>query len=455
MPLLEDVANSSALEMASALRKREVKSVDLANFCIEKAEAQCSPVFLKITHDRAMREAAAADSRLDKGKPLSRLDGVPLAWKDLFDMQGEISTAGSIIYRHRGLAEKDAAAVAIASSAGLVSIGKLNMTELAFSGIGDNLHFGTPFSELTKLTGHIPGGSSSGSAVAVADKIVPIAIGSDTGGSVRLPSAFNGVIGLKTSEKRYPTCGMTHLSKSMDTIGPIARTVKDCDAIDSILCPLDTNKETQKDQIPKFYIPQNVVLDDLDQEVEDEFNHVIEIIKDAGFMVEHIEIPAFEMAFHAMKEYGMLVSYEAWHHYKDIITDGQFKGVHPYTRHLIQQGQHITDSDADYLRQMQIKGRHEISECIGDGFLLYPTTPILPPNIKAVLADQKYYHRTNIRCLRNTTLNNQFDMPGLAMPMGCPAKNQPRLTSLQISAISGRDKAILKIAEKINILICQ
>lgn len=448
--LIEGVAKKSALDISNALRRRLIRSIDLVEWLITKAQEQTTPVFLTITAERALREAELADKRLDEGNVLSQFDGMPIGWKDLFDMQGEITTAGSILYRNRPKAKKDADIVSIAKKAGMISLGKLNLTELAFTGIGDNPHFGTPFSLLGQHVSMSPGGSSSGSAVAVADHYLPIAIGTDTGGSVRLPAAFNGVVGFKTSINRYPRNGMTFLSRSLDTIGLLTKTVADCISIDHIFSGQHFDEINSNEFKPSFFVPQNIVLDDLDKEVESDFIKVIDIIKDNGFDIKEIEIPAFEFAFKVMKEFGSIVSYEAWNEHKDVMVADYAKKLHPYSRQLIEKGQKITLSDLDHITQMQFQGKKQIFEQLGNGFMLYPTTPILPPDISKILYDQKKYHKINVKSLRNTTLSNQFDLPSLALPI---RNDELKKTSLQISACSGRDMQVLNIAKKIEHLI--
>ena len=450
MSLIEDLAKQSALDIANALRHRHIRSIDLVKWLLTKAKEQITPVFLTITAERALREAVLADKRLDEGNGLSQFDGMPVGWKDLFDMQGEITTAGSILYLNRPKATKDADIVSIANKAGMISLGKLNLTELAFTGIGDNPHFGTPFSLRGQQLSMSPGGSSSGSAVAVADHYLPIAIGTDTGGSVRLPAAFNGVVGFKTSKNRYPRNGMTYLSRSLDTIGLLTKTVADCISIDHIFSGqlyVDNNLIESK---PSFFVPQNFVLDDLDKEVESDFIKAIEIIKGSGFEIKEIEIPAFETAFRVMKEFGSIVSYEAWNEHKDLMVADHAKKIHPYSLQLIEKGQSITLSDLEHITKMQHQGKKQISEKVGEGFMLYPTTPILPPDISKILCDQKKYHKINVKSLRNTTLSNQFDLPSLALPI---SNDEVKKTSLQISACSGRDSQVLSIAKKIEHLI--
>ena len=232
-----NIFSMNALQISREFMEGSVSPLEVTELCLEKAFEQSSPIYIKITQERALSEARASTKRWEIKSPLSRLDGVPIAWKDLIDMQGEVSRAASILFKDAKPAPSDAPLVSKASAAGMVSIGRLNMTELAYSGVGFNPHYGTPKNICSNEVHYVPGGSSSGSGVAVGGNFVPIAIGSDTGGSVRVPAALNGVVGYKSSEGRYETKGVIPLSRTFDTIGPLAKSVSDCIEIDKIFRP--------------------------------------------------------------------------------------------------------------------------------------------------------------------------------------------------------------------------
>ena len=212
----------TAAELARKLRKGTLDPVALAEEAFAKNESVGDrAIFTELLRDRAMAEAKAARRRLKAGTPASLLDGVPVAWKDLFDFKGRVTTAGSVVLKSNPAAAADAALVAAGKAAGLVNIGCLNMTEFAYSGIGLNPHYGTPRNPNDKAVHRSPGGSSSASGVVVAAGIVPIAIGTDTGGSIRIPASFNGVVGYKSSTGHFPMDGVFPLSKTLDTLGPV------------------------------------------------------------------------------------------------------------------------------------------------------------------------------------------------------------------------------------------
>ncbi|MFN7224425.1 MAG: amidase family protein, partial [Paracoccaceae bacterium] len=232
---------TTASTLARALRDGHRDPVDVVDEVFDKITAHGDPaLFIRQTRDRAMAEARAARERLRAGNPASLLDGVPLAWKDLFDLKGTVTTAGSKVLRDAAPAAQDAALVQAAMRAGLVTVGAVNMTEFAYSGIGLNPHYGTPRNPRDPKVARSPGGSSSGSGVAVAAGIVPLSVGTDTGGSIRIPASFNGVVGYKTSTGRHPLDGVFPLSPTLDTLGPLANTVEDCVLADAALRGLFT-----------------------------------------------------------------------------------------------------------------------------------------------------------------------------------------------------------------------
>ena len=221
-----------AVALASAFGANRLDPVDAAEDALDQARASGN-VFIVLTAERARREAEASARRWRDDAPSGPFDGVPIAWKDLFDLAGTVTTAGAGFRRDAAPATTDAPLVADASRAGLVSIGKTNLTELAFSGLGLNPHYGTPVHP--RVQGAVPGGSSSGSAVAVARGVVPLAFGSDTAGSVRVPAAFHDLVGYRPSMHRYALEGVSPLAPSFDTAGPFARSLRDIRVLDAVL----------------------------------------------------------------------------------------------------------------------------------------------------------------------------------------------------------------------------
>lgn len=228
MESIEHIAGLSATGIGAALRRGDGCPVELVEYLADRIRTNADQhIFLAVTIERALGEAGAARSRLRAGTPTSLLDGVPVALKDVLDLAGMRTTAASVLFADAPVKDKDSVCAARLSAGGMVMIGKLNMTEFAYSGIGCNPHFGTPRNPNNSKIHRSPGGSSSASGAAVAAGLVPCAIGSDTGGSIRVPASFNGVVGYKASEGLHDKTGVFPLSRTLDTIGPLARSVSD------------------------------------------------------------------------------------------------------------------------------------------------------------------------------------------------------------------------------------
>ena len=449
----DDIASMTACNLGKALHYREVKAVDVAQVFVDRAKNQSSPVYLQITESRAMAEAEAADKRLDAKAPLSPLDGVPIAWKDLYDMEGEVTTAASIVFEKAKPAISDAPVVAKAKAAGMVSLGKLNMTELAFSGIGYNPHYGTPMNACSDTVAYSPGGSSSGSGAAVGRDMAPIAIGSDTGGSVRVPAAYNGVTGLKTSEGRYDKRGVIPLSRTFDTVGPLAKTVADCAAIDKIFRSEHHVQAPPRTEKPQFYTPQTIVLDDLDPEVAEDYQNALSMIENAGYTITPIDLDCFSKSFELMQECGTIVALDAWNEYEDRLTDEVRARIDERVLDRIMRGSTMTMSDVVRLHWLRVDGVSEIIQKTGSGFMLMPTVPIVAPELAPLVADKSVFHKFNLKSLRNTTLGNIFNLPGVAMPMTPLGNINKRPTSLLVTTHGGRDDDLLAVASMLENII--
>ncbi|URK89543.1 hypothetical protein LP421_33450 (plasmid) [Rhizobium sp. RCAM05350] len=234
------------------------RTIDAIVACRDRA------VFTSVTPERAFHEAAATSARIAEGQPLRLLDGVPVAWKDLFNLKGEVTRAGSLVLDD-GPAMADAELVRRLAVAGAVTVGKVNMTEFAFSGLGLNPHYGTPRNPWSGAQVRIPGGSSSGSAVAVALGLVPVAIGTDTSGSVRIPAALNGIVGFKASGNRWPLAGAFPLSPTLDTAGVMTNTVVDAAIVDAAargLSAVDLRPAPLEGL--RIIVPLNAVWDDME-----------------------------------------------------------------------------------------------------------------------------------------------------------------------------------------------
>lgn len=251
-------------------------------------------IFVELTAARAMSEAEAAAKRIGEGRSCGVLDGIPVAWKDLFDLEGMATTAGSTVLANDKPASHDADVVTALKQAGMICIGRTNMSEFAFSGLGINPHYGTPRNPAS-MDGHrLPGGSSSGAGVAVAAGLVPVAIGTDTGGSVRIPAAFNGVVGYKASRGRYSMRGVYPLAKSLDSLGPLTHTVKDAVWVDAAMrgkAAADLTRAPLSGL--SLVVPETVFFDGIEDGVAAAFEQAVERLVRAGASVRRQAFPIF------------------------------------------------------------------------------------------------------------------------------------------------------------------
>lgn len=392
---------------------------------------------------QAAIEAAEAMDRLRKARAApSRFAGIPLSIKDLFDIKGQVTRAGSRALEDSAPAEADAPVVARLRRAGFIVIGRSNMTEFAFSGIGINPHYGTPKGTWKRSEGHIPGGSSAGAAVSVADGMAHGALGTDTGGSCRIPAAYNGIVGYKPTQRRIPLDGGVPLSFSLDSYGPLARSVKCCAILDAVLAddPVTALRPRQIRGM-RLAVPTTLVLDELDDAVSRTFDRALTTLSRLGAEIEHIEVPEF-LDVGPMNSKGGFAAAEsyAWHRYL-LTSKGDLYDPRVSTR--IQRGDSI--SAADYIDLLNARraliARINVRFAPYDALLL-PTTANTPPRI-ADLTDDKAFFTANLRALRNCALINLID--GCAISL--PAHREGEVpVGLMLAASGGADRRIFELA---------
>ena len=373
-------------------------------------------IYARVTYDRAMAEAEAAAERARAGERLSPLDGVPVSWKDLFDTEGVATESGSALLKDR-VPTEDAKVLQTATSLGLVCLGKTHMSELAFSGLGYNPITATPPCINNKNA--VPGGSSSGAAASVAFDLAPLAIGSDTGGSVRIPSAWNDLVGLKTTWGRLDDGGTVPLCKKFDTIGPLCRSVEDAALALAMLegsMPADLRNASLKGR--RFAIIDTVGMEDLRDGPARGFEHAVDVLRDAGASVVHIEVPELKRA---MALSGVLFTTEAYGLWRDEIEanpDAMFAEI----RDRFRAGGQF--SGADYVRAWdELNAIREVWNERTTGFdaVICPTSPILPPEVHRLETDKDYYVQENLMALRNTRVGNVMGLCALTLPTGVPS----------------------------------
>jgi len=418
-----DLTMKPVLELQAALWSGKTTSRELTEQALSRIndpDGEGSRTFLQV-HDQSALVAADASDRLRaQGVVPSPLAGLPISLKDLFDEQGQQTRAGSKSLEDTPPATKDSIVTARLRAAGAVLVGRTNLTEFAYSGLGLNGHYDTPRNPWDRETGRIPGGSSSGAGVSVADGMCAVAIGTDTGGSVRIPSALNGVTGFKTSTGRIPLDGVYPLSSTLDSIGPLAPTVTCCIVTDAIL---DDRAPIVPPALPienlRFGIPQHYVLDDLDHHVASMFEGALEKLQRAGASITEVDSPMLEEIPGAMPNGGILGA-EAFAHHRPRMDE--FKDSYdPRVWVRIRRGENLSAADLIdcHRNRADIIARAREMAMPFDA-LLMPTCPTVAPPIATLDDDEDAYGAANIQMLRNTTVGNFLDSCGLSIPCHAP-----------------------------------
>jgi aspartyl-tRNA(Asn)/glutamyl-tRNA(Gln) amidotransferase subunit A len=437
--------NPTLAALAEDLEEGRTSARKLVEECIARIAdpaGEGQRAFIHVDRDAALQAADAMD-RLRKARAApSRFAGIPVSIKDLFDIRGQVTRAGSRALEDSAPAAADAPVVARLRRAGFIVIGRTNMTEFAYSGIGINPHYGTPKSVWQRNVGHVPGGSSSGAAVSIADRMAYGALGTDTGGSCRIPAAYNGIVGYKPTQRRVPLDGGVPLSFTLDSFGPLANSTQCCATLDAVLAdePLPTLAPRPIKGM-QLAVPMTMALDDLDDPVAKTFERALETLSRAGALIEHIEVPEFLDVgmINAKGGFAASESY-AWHRY--LLTS---KGdvYDPRVSVRILRGEHI--SAADYIDLLNARRSliARINLRLGPyDALVMPTTANTPPRI-ADLADDKAFTVQNLRSLRNCTLINMID--GCAISL--PAHREGDVpVGLMLAASGGSDRCIFELA---------
>lgn len=407
-----DPTRLDLVELGRAYRDGSLTPTAVTDAYLTKLEA--GPVYRVVTSTRARRQARRATEWFAAGVDVGPLQGIPLALKDLVDTQGDTTAAGSIVLASRAPAVEDAPVAARLDAAGAVFLGKTNMTELAFSGVGINPHFGTPGCVFDRQ--RIPGGSSSGSAVAVAEGLACAAVGTDTGGSVRIPSAFNGLVGLKTTDGALPTDGLQPLSTTLDTVGPMTRTVEDAW---SLYLALRAEPVRSLPDLPsrlRFLAPETVLLDDVDREVAQGYEAAIGELEAAGHEVERRPWELLQRIPELYERFGHFAVHEAYALYAEMIEEHGDR-MDPRVAKRILAGEGA--SSRAYLQLVWARQRlqREAWEAVrGYHAILSPTVAIPPPRIADLQLDDDAFFRSNVRILRNTMIFNFLGGPAATVP---------------------------------------
>ena len=415
--------------------------------CLSRVEAGDPAVFTGLYRDAALAAADASDGRRKAGVSLGPLDGVVVSIKDLFDVAGEPTTAGSDLLRKAAPAAVDAAVVARLRRAGAVIIGKTNMSEFAFSGLGLNPHFGTPGNAADRS--RVPGGSSSGAGVSAALGTSEIAIGTDTGGSVRIPAALNGVVGFKPTTGRIPLTGAFPLSYTLDSIGPLARTVAGCAAADAVMAGLEPQPLRPHPLTGlRIGVPRGRLFAELEPLVADAFERALGRLSAAGSTVTDYPIETLLDAMAETTASVPLANIEAAAVHADRL--GARAAIDPNVYRRIAMGQDVPATT--FIRMM--RRRSELIDACDQhlmpvDILALPTTATTAPLIEPLAGDPEAFSRANALMLRNTLWGNFFDLTAISLPM----PDLARPAGLMLVARRGTDGRLLDIAAAVETAI--
>ncbi len=438
--------------LAQDLEAGRTNARKLVDECLAKIadkSGEGSRAFIHVDVEAAI-EAAKAMDRLREVKAVpSPFAGIPISIKDLFDIKGQVTRAGSRALDDSAPAERDAVVVSRLRQAGFILIGRTNMTEFAYSGIGINPHYGTPKSIWQRKVGHVPGGSSSGAAVSVADGMAHGALGTDTGGSCRIPAAYNGIVGFKPTQRRIPLDGGVPLSFTLDSFGPLARTVECCAVLDAVLAnePFEAPRPRPIKGM-RIAVPTTVGLDELEDHVARSFERALEILSGHGALIERIEVPEFlDVAVITAKGGFAAAESYAWHRYL-IASHGDV--YDPRVSSRILRGEAI--SAADYIDLLNARksliSRANARFAPYDAFAM-PTCANTPPVITA-LADDKAFAKANLLSLRNCTLINMMD--GCAISLPCHRQGEAPV-GFMLAGSAGSDRRIFEMAAAVEAAI--
>ncbi|MVW71015.1 amidase [Bordetella sp. 15P40C-2] len=444
-------------DTAAALQQGRVTSAELTEAALARAAdpaGEGARVYTRVYAEQARAAARASDTLRAAGLARSPIDGLPISIKDLFDVAGETTMAGSVAREGEPAADEHAVVVQRLLAAGAVIIGRTNMVEFAYSGLGINPHYGTPRNPWDRTTGRIPGGSSSGAGVSVTDGMALGAIGSDTGGSVRIPAALCGLTGFKPSAWRVSMAGVLPLSTNLDSIGPIAATVRCCATLDAILAGDEIGATEPVWHAAslrglRFAVPTTVVLDGMDETVSATFSATLDKLAQAGALIEEIEIPEFAQLAQINAKGGFTAA-EAWAWHRDLLARAGDR-YDPRVGSRIRRGEAM--SAADYLDLLQAREAwvaavdHRIA---GYDAMLMPTVPVVAPTIAEVTASDEAYYAANGLILRNPTFINFLD--GCALSVPCHAEGSAPV-GLMIAGANGADARILSIGMGVEDLL--
>lgn len=408
--------NPTILQLAADLAAGRTTSRQLAEEAlarIEDPKGEGKRAFIKVYRTQALAAADASDLQRKAGLVPSPLAGIPVSIKNLCDVAGETTLSGSRALDDAPPATRDAPVVARLRAAGAVIVGSTNMSEFAFTGVGANPHYGTPGNPADRT--RVPGGSSSGAAVSVGDRMAVAALGTDTGGSVRIPAALCGITGFKPTARRVPIDDVVPLSTSLDSIGPLANSVEDCAIVDAVFAaePISVPEAAPLAGL-RFAIPRHYVFDDVDATVGKAFERACKALATKGVKIEHIDLPQLT-ELPTINSKGTFAAAEAYAWHKDLIAR-RGNEYDPNVAPRIQAAANMTAHDYIALLNNRTSLQKRVSAVTGNyDAVIMPTCAIVAPTIAEVDAPD-VFARKNLLLLRNTAVGNFLDRCAISLP---------------------------------------
>ncbi|MFT8367704.1 MAG: amidase [Acetobacter papayae] len=411
-------------------------------------------VFMTVHADAARRQADIMDTLRQQGRAPTIAAGLPVSVKDLFDEAGCVSRAGSLVLENAAPASMDAPAIRNLTQAGMLSMGRTTMTEFAFSGVGINPHFGTPANPWRRQEQRIPGGSSSGAAISVSDGMALAGIGSDTGGSCRIPAALTGLVGFKPTAGRISTQGTIPLSSTLDSVGSIGCTVGCCWAVDSLMATgtlhVQDAPNGQTGNTLRLGILSTMVMDGMDQTVAQTWEHCLSRLAAKGVALETFSCPPLLDIPTANSKGGFPAAEAlAWH--TPLLAE-HAQTYDPFVLQRILRGHEQTA--VDYITLLQARARlirQAADIMVHYDAVILPTVPVIAPKISD-MDDNAQYVATNMLLLRNTAIANFLDLCAISLPCHKPG-DAP--VGLMVMGQNGQDSRLFEIAAQLEHLLAE
>jgi aspartyl-tRNA(Asn)/glutamyl-tRNA(Gln) amidotransferase subunit A len=436
-------------QVAAELAHHRLSAAALTEQCIARISdpaGEGQTTFLKTYAEEARAAARSIDARRRSGETLPPFAGIPVSAKDLFDVAGDVTRAGSRVLDDAPPAVADCPAVARMRAAGFIIVGRTNMTEFAFSGLGVNPHFGTPRNPYQRELGRIPGGSSSGAAISVTDGMALCGLGSDTGGSCRIPAALTGLTGWKPTARRIPLDGVLPLSPSLDSVGCLAVSVETCRIVDAVMA----GEEISRDVAPspargRLFVPRTLALDNMDASVARIFERALARLSSAGFPIS--DAPLSELAeIPVINSKGGFAAAEAYAWHRRLLE--QHGDLYdPRVRVRILRGREQSDADYRQLKEARVDLIERVCRRLdGNDALVMPTVPIVAPLLSELERDEDYA-RLNLLTLRNPSFANMLDGCSISIPMHLP--DEPP-AGLMLIAQRGEDAKLFALAREVE-----